>query len=70
MDATPVFETKSLITIIQHLTGDAPREPAVARQINPQESMLDMEEARGQERAKRAFEIATNSDLRAVQWTA
>jgi hypothetical protein len=67
VDATPVFETKPLITIIQHLTGDAPREPAVARQINPQESMLDMEEARGQERA---FEIATHSDLRAVEWTA
>ena len=30
------FATKSLMAIIQHLTGQAPREPAVARQITPQ----------------------------------
>ena len=58
VDATRVFATKSLMAIIQHLTGQAPREPAVARQITPQKSMLDMAEVRGQERAKRAFEIA------------
>jgi len=58
VDATRVFATKSLMAIIQHLTGQAPREPAVARQITPQESMLDMAEVRGQERAKRALEIA------------
>ena len=46
------------MAIIQHLTGQAPREPAVARQITLQESMLDMAEVRGQERAKRALEIA------------
>jgi predicted ATPase with chaperone activity len=53
VDATRVFATKSLMAIIQHLTGQAPREPAVARQITPQKSMLDMAEVRGQERAKR-----------------
>ena len=58
VDATRVFATKSLMAIIQHLTGQAPREPAVARQITPQKSMLDMAEVRGQERAKRALEIA------------
>ena len=58
LDATRVFATKSLMAIIQHLTGQAPREPAVARQITPQKSMLDMAEVRGQERAKRALEIA------------
>ena len=58
VDATRVFATKSLMEIIQHLTGQTPREPAVARQITPQESMLDMAEVRGQERAKRALEIA------------
>ena len=58
VDATRVFATKSLMAIIQHLTGQAPREPAVARQITPQETMLDMAEVRGQERAKRALEIA------------
>lgn len=58
VDATRVFATKSLMAIIQHLTGQAPREPAVARQITPQESILDMAEVRGQERAKRALEIA------------
>ena len=57
VDATRVFATKSLMAIIQHLTGQAPREPAVARQ-SPQKSMLDMAEVRGQERAKRALEIA------------
>jgi magnesium chelatase family protein len=57
VDATRVFATKSLMAIIQHLTGQAPREPAVARQITPQESKLDMAEVRGQERAKRALEI-------------
>ena len=36
VDATRVFATKSLMAIIQHLTGQAPREPAVARQIIPQ----------------------------------
>jgi len=44
VDATRVFATKSLMAIIQHLTGQAPREPAVARQITPQEAMLDMAE--------------------------
>ena len=39
------------MAIIQHLTGQAPREPAVARRIKPQKSMLDMAEVRGQERA-------------------
>ena len=58
VDATRVFATKSLMAIIQHLTGQAPREPAVARQITPQKSLLDMAEVRGQERAKRALEIA------------
>ena len=58
VDATRVFVTKSLMAIIQHLTCQAPREPAVARQITPQESMLDMAEVRGQERAKCALEIA------------
>ena len=58
VDATRVFATKSMMAIIQHLTGQAPREPAVARQITPQKSMLDMAEVRGQERAKRALEIA------------
>ena len=58
VDATRVLATKSLMAIIQHLTGQAPREPAVARQITPQEAMLDMAEVRGQERAKRALGIA------------
>ena len=46
------------MAIIQHLTGQAPRESAVAQQITPQEAMLDMAEVHGQERAKRALEIA------------
>ena len=58
VDATRVFATKSLLAIIQHLTGQAPREPAIARQISPKSSVLDMAEVRGQGRAKRALEIA------------
>jgi len=46
------------MAIIQHLTGQAPREPAVVSQITPQQSPLDMAEIRGEERAKRALEIA------------
>ena len=46
------------MVIIQHLTGQAPREPAVALQITPKGSMLDMAEVRGKVRAKRALEIA------------
>lgn len=58
VDTTRVFATKSLLAIIQHLTGQAPREPAIARQISPKSSVLDMAEVLDQERAKRALEIA------------
>jgi uncharacterized protein YkwD len=61
--ATPVFATKSLVTIIQYLTGEVLREPLVSQQINPQEFLSDMDEARRRERVKRALGIAPNSDL-------
>ena len=52
------FRDRFLMVIIQHLTGQAPREPAVALQSTPKGSMLDMAEVRGKVRAKRALEIA------------
>ena len=68
VDATRVFATKSLMAIIQHLTGQAPREPAGARQITPQESMLDMAEVRGQERANAPWELPQRAVIMCSRW--
>jgi magnesium chelatase family protein len=56
--ATPVYAGRNLAEIIAHLTDRAPLPPAEPGEVIPETSSKDMREVRGQERAKRALEIA------------
>jgi magnesium chelatase family protein len=56
--ATPVFAANSLADIIAHLTDRAPIEPATPGEVITPTTTKCLSEVRGQERAKRALEIA------------
>jgi magnesium chelatase family protein len=56
--ATQVLAAGSLDEVVRHFTGQAPITPAEAGEVLPPPLGRDMREVKGQERAKRALEIA------------
>ncbi|OUD09007.1 AAA family ATPase [Marivivens niveibacter] len=58
VDATPVYGAKSALAVIRHLTGKSPIDPATPGEVTPSGAHKCMRDVKGQERAKRALEIA------------
>lgn len=56
--AVPVVAPEGLRQVVDHLTGRAPVAPAAPGRMRPRKPMPDMADVRGQDRAKRALEIA------------
>ena len=56
--ATQVIAADSLAGIVRHFTGDAPITPAVPGEVTAPSAGIDLSDVRGQERARRAMEIA------------
>ncbi|MDP3264842.1 MAG: YifB family Mg chelatase-like AAA ATPase [Tabrizicola sp.] len=56
--ATEVLAAASLDEVVRHYTGQSPLTPAEAGEVQPPDFTRDMREVKGQERAKRALEIA------------
>ena len=56
--ATSVIAAKSLHGVLRHFTGDQPLAPAQPGEVAAVGAERDMSDVRGQERAKRALEIA------------
>ncbi len=56
--ATPVFAARNLGELIAHLTDQTPIEPAMPGEIVSEPNLKCLSDVRGQERAKRALEIA------------
>lgn len=55
---TQVIAANSLAELLRHFTGQAPIMPATAGEVQRQNHSRDMRDVKGQERAKRALEIA------------
>lgn len=58
INSVPVFAPTTLRDAVNHLTGRAPLARARAGEIRPQPQQTDLRDIKGQERAKRALEIA------------
>ncbi len=56
--ATQVLAAGSLADVVRHYTGQSPLMPAVAGEVQRESHSRDMRDVKGQERAKRALEIA------------
>ncbi|WP_428546699.1 YifB family Mg chelatase-like AAA ATPase [Profundibacter sp.] len=56
--ATQVLAANSLADVVRHYTGQSPLSPAVAGEVQRENHSRDMRDVKGQERAKRALEIA------------
>ncbi len=56
--ATQVFAPATLTEALHHLTGQAPLAPARPGEVSPDPNPRDLRDVKGQERAKRALEIA------------
>ena len=56
--ATEVLAAASLDEVVRHYTGQCPLPPAEAGEVLPQARGRDLAEVKGQERAKRAMEVA------------
>ena len=56
--ATPVYAAKTLAQLLRHFTGDRPLHEAQPGEISLPHHLKDMRDVKGQEKAKRAMEIA------------
>lgn len=56
--ATPVFAPATLAEALRHLTGQGPLAPARPGEVSAPPASRDLRDVKGQERAKRALEIA------------
>ncbi|MHA6326732.1 YifB family Mg chelatase-like AAA ATPase [Roseivivax sp. CAU 1753] len=58
VEACQVIGADSLLQLLQHFTGQAPLTPCVAGEVQMPALSRDLRDVKGQERAKRALEIA------------
>ncbi|SFQ19782.1 magnesium chelatase family protein [Roseivivax halotolerans] len=58
VDACQVIGAESLLQLVQHFTGQSPLAPARPGEVTAARGARDLNEVKGQEKAKRALEIA------------